>query len=81
MKIDVYSTSILWYRKPRKTLDGGLTITEEDVDVCTMICDYEGLDVIQLFVEKGQEPLQVISPKGKHLVPLRVPVTAKQALT
>ncbi|XP_028068076.1 pheromone-processing carboxypeptidase KEX1-like [Camellia sinensis] len=59
MKIDVYSTSVLWYRKPRKTLDDGLTIIEEDVDVYTMICDYEGLDVIQLYAEKGQDPLQV----------------------
>ena len=80
-KIDVYRTYVLWYRKSRKTLDDGLTIIEEDVDVYTMICDYEGLDVIQLFVEKGQEPLQVVSSKGKHLVPPRVPVNAKPALT
>ncbi|XP_028112497.1 nucleolar transcription factor 1-like [Camellia sinensis] len=68
-------------RKPGKTLDNELTIIEEDVDVYTMICDYEGLDVIELFVEKGQEPLQVVSPKRKHLVSPRVPVTTKQALT
>ncbi|CAL5341952.1 unnamed protein product [Camellia sinensis] len=81
MKIDVYSTSVLWYRKSGKSLDDGLTIIEEDVDVYTMICEYKGLDVIQLYVEKGQDPLQVVSPKGKHLVPPRVPVSAKQALT
>lgn len=81
MKIDVYSTSVLWYRKSGKTLDDGLTIIEEDVDVYTMICEYEGLDVIQLYVKKGQDPLQVVSPKGKHLVLPRVPVSAKQALT
>ncbi|GMQ04193.1 hypothetical protein CsSME_00049696 [Camellia sinensis var. sinensis] len=73
-------TSVLWYRKPGKTLDDRLTIIEEDVDVYTMICDYKGLDVIPLFVKKDQEPLQVISPKWKHLVPPRVPVTSKQAL-
>ncbi|GMQ03824.1 hypothetical protein CsSME_00049474 [Camellia sinensis var. sinensis] len=81
MKIDVHSTSVLWYRKSGKSLDDGLTIIEEDVNVYTMICEYEGLDVIQLYVEKGQDPLQVVSPKGKHLVPPRVPVSAKQALT
>ncbi|GMP30956.1 hypothetical protein CsSME_00005377 [Camellia sinensis var. sinensis] len=80
MKIDGYSTFVLWYRKPGKTLDDGLTIIEKDVDVYTMIYDYEGLHVIPLFVENGQEPLQVISPKGKHLVPPRVPIIAKQAL-
>ncbi|GMQ09182.1 hypothetical protein CsSME_00052654 [Camellia sinensis var. sinensis] len=78
MKIDGYSTSVLWYTKLGKTLDDGLTIMEEDVDVYTMICDYEGIDVIPLFAEKGQEPLQVISPKRKHLVPPRVPVTANR---
>ncbi|GMP91649.1 hypothetical protein CsSME_00042252 [Camellia sinensis var. sinensis] len=79
MKTYVYSTSVLWYRKLGKTLDGGLTIIEEDIDVYTMICDYEGLDVIPLFVVKGQESLQVVSPKGKHLVPPRVPITANLA--
>ncbi|GMP30660.1 hypothetical protein CsSME_00005224 [Camellia sinensis var. sinensis] len=81
MKIDMYSTSVLWYRKSGKSLDDGLTIIEEDVDVYTMICEYEGLDVIQLYVEKGQDPLQVVSPKGKHLALPRVPISAKQALT
>ncbi|GMQ04214.1 hypothetical protein CsSME_00049706 [Camellia sinensis var. sinensis] len=81
MKIHVYSTSILLYRKSGKTLDDGLTIIEEDVDVYAMICDYESSNVILLYVEKGQGPLQVVSSKGKHLVPLRVPVSAKQALT
>ncbi|KAF5938605.1 hypothetical protein HYC85_022864 [Camellia sinensis] len=77
MKINVYSTSVLWYMKSGRSLDDGLTIIEEDVDAYTMICEYEGLDVIQLYVEKGQDPLQVVSPKGKHLVPPRVPVSAK----
>ncbi|GMP36523.1 hypothetical protein CsSME_00008628 [Camellia sinensis var. sinensis] len=81
MKINVYSTCVLWYKQPGKTLDDGLTIIEEDINVFTMIYDYEGLNVIQLFVEKVQEPLQVVSAKGIHLVPLRVPISSKQTLT
>ena len=48
--------------------DDGLMRIESDRDVFILLKHYKDSKVLTVYIERGHEPLMVVSPKGKILM-------------
>ncbi|KAI8032000.1 hypothetical protein LOK49_LG01G03134 [Camellia lanceoleosa] len=58
----------MYYTWPSYSLDVGLKTIYSDVDVMKMLEAYRGLDYVVVYVEKGVDPIMVLSSNGELLL-------------
>ncbi|KAI7998273.1 hypothetical protein LOK49_LG10G02302 [Camellia lanceoleosa] len=57
----------MYYTWPDYSLDVGLKAMYSDVDLMKMLEAYKGLDYVVVYVEKGVDPIMVLSSNGELL--------------
>ena len=62
------ANSSMYFKVPGLDFDGGLRRIESDKDVVALLEHYKDSEVLTIYVERGHEPLMVVSPKGKILL-------------
>eukprot|EP00268_Persea_americana_P028921 TRINITY_DN2802_c1_g1_i12.p1 TRINITY_DN2802_c1_g1~~TRINITY_DN2802_c1_g1_i12.p1 ORF type:complete len:253 (+),score=60.74 TRINITY_DN2802_c1_g1_i12:692-1450(+) len=62
------ANSSMYFKVLGLDFDGGLRRIESDKDVVALLEHYKDSEVLIIYVERGHEPLMVVSPKGKILL-------------